>query len=114
MGVAPPPPVPTSLELSIEQRERLGRAALDWALKYFDEQSRLPIYPTTNPRDLTSLLASPLPLEPQDASSVMADFEHVAVNGRHNGHPRMFGYVQSAGSFAGVVGDLLASLSIRT
>ena len=39
----------------------------------------------------------------------MADFEQIAANGRHNGHPRMFGYVQSSGSFAGVVGDLLAS-----
>jgi glutamate/tyrosine decarboxylase-like PLP-dependent enzyme len=29
--------------------------------------------------------------------------------GRHNGHPRMFGYVQSSASFAGVAGDLLAS-----
>ena len=33
----------------------------------------------------------------------------MAKFGRHNGHPRMFGYVQSSGSFAGVVGDLLAS-----
>lgn len=98
-----------SLDLTAGQREQLGQAALDWALKYFEEQSRLPIYPTTNPTDLTSLLASPLPLAPQDPATVMADFAHVAANGRHNGHPRMFGYVQSAGSFAGVVGDLLAS-----
>ena len=33
------------LDLARRQREQLGRAALDWALKYFDEQSRLPIYP---------------------------------------------------------------------
>ena len=47
-----------SLELTPQQREQLGRAALDWALQYFDEQSRLPIYPTTNPTALTALLAS--------------------------------------------------------
>jgi glutamate/tyrosine decarboxylase-like PLP-dependent enzyme len=99
-----------SLELSPEQREELGRAALDWALTYFQEQSGLPVYPRTNPGDLTSLLASPLPLDPQDAQAVMSDFEHIAANSRHNGHPRMFGYVQSAGSFAGVAGDLLASV----
>ncbi len=86
----------------------MGRAALEGGLKYFAEQSQLPIYPTTNPRDLTSLLASALPLDPQDVDAVMADFEDVAANGRHNGHPRMFGYLQSAGSFAGVIGDLLA------
>ncbi len=98
-----------SLQLTRGEREQLGRAALDWALTYFDEQSRLPIYPSTNPEDLTSLLAAALPLDPQDAATVMADFEKIAANGRHNGHPRMFGYVQSAGSFAGVVGDFLAS-----
>jgi len=103
------PLAPCPLELTATERATLGRAALDWALKYFDDQSRLPIYPTTNPGDLTALLASALPLDPQEPAAVMADFEHVAANGRHNGHPRMFGYVQSAGSFAGVVGDLLAS-----
>jgi len=98
-----------SLELTPGEREQLGRAALDWALKYFDEQSRLPIYPTANPSDLTSLLAATMPIDPQDAAAVMADVERIASNGRHNGHPRMFGYVQSSGSFAGVIGDLLAS-----
>ena len=98
-----------SLELTPQQREQLGRAALDWALQYFDEQSRLPIYPTTNPTALTALLASALPIEPQAAHAVMAEFEAIASNGRHNGHPRMFGYVQSSASFAGVMGDLLAS-----
>jgi glutamate/tyrosine decarboxylase-like PLP-dependent enzyme len=39
----------------------------------------------------------------------MAEFERIAANGRHNGHPRMFGYVQSSGSFAGVAADFLAS-----
>jgi aromatic-L-amino-acid decarboxylase len=98
-----------SLELTAAEREALGRAALNWAVRYFDDQSRLPIYPATNPSELTSLLASALPIAPQDPGAVMADFEKIAANGRHNGHPRMFGYVQSAGSFAGVVGDLLAS-----
>jgi aromatic-L-amino-acid decarboxylase len=98
-----------SLHLTDSQRAALGHAALAWALKYFDEQSALPIYPTTNPKDLTARLSSALPLDPQNASAVMADFEQIAANGRHNGHPRMFGYVQSAGSFAGVIGDLLAS-----
>lgn len=98
-----------SLELTRVQREQLGRAALDWALKYFAEQSRLPIYPPANPKDLTSRLAAELPLDPQDLDTVMADFEGIAVNSRHNGHPRMFGYVQSSGSFAGVAADFLAS-----
>jgi len=101
--------VTNGVELTSEQRETLGKAALDWALEYFEQQASLPVYPTISARDLTARLSSSLPLEPQDARTVMADFEAVASNGRHNGHPRMFGYVQSSGSFAGAAADFLAS-----
>ena len=98
-----------SLELSPDQRAALGRSALDWVLRYFDEQSRLPIYPTTSAGELSLRLASALPVDPVNVERLMADFEHIVMNGRHNGHPRMFGYVQSSGSFAGVAADFLAS-----
>jgi glutamate/tyrosine decarboxylase-like PLP-dependent enzyme len=98
-----------TLDLTPHDRERLGRAALDWALRYFAEQSQLPVYPTVSASELTARLSNVLPAEPQDASQVLADFDEVARYGRHNGHPRMFGYVQSSGSFAGVIGDFLAS-----
>src|SRR5690349_4098846 len=98
-----------SIQLTETERERLGRAALDWALEYFNEQSGLPVYPTISARELSSRLSSSLPVEPQDIAAVMGEFETVASNGRHNGHPRMFGYVQSSGSFAGAAADFLAS-----
>ena len=97
------------LDLTAGQREQLGRAALDWALKYFSEQSTLPVYPTVSASELTARLSHPLPTEPQDRESVLSELEEIAKYGRHNGHPRMFGYVQSSGSFAGVIGDFLAS-----
>ena len=97
------------LDLTPQAREQLGRAALDWALRYVADQAELPVYPTISAGELTARLASPLPNDPQTVADVMADFEHVARYGRHNGHPRMFGYVQSSGSFAGIVADLLAS-----
>jgi aromatic-L-amino-acid/L-tryptophan decarboxylase len=102
-------PVNNAVELTPAQRETLGKAALEWALKYFEQQSDLPVYPTIGARELTARLTSHLPIDPQDISAVMADFEAVASNGRHNGHPRMFGYVQSSGSFAGAAADFLAS-----
>jgi aromatic-L-amino-acid decarboxylase len=98
-----------SLELSPGDREQLGRSALDWVLKYFEAQSALPVYPTVGPRELSASLSADLPADPQSAEAVMADFEHIVAGSRHNGHPRMFGYVQSAGSFAGVAADFLAS-----
>jgi len=97
------------LDLTPYAREQLGRAALDWALRYFAEQTELPVYPTISASELTARLSGPLPSDPQDVAGVMAEFDEVARYGRHNGHPRMLGYVQSSGSFAGVVADLLAS-----
>jgi glutamate/tyrosine decarboxylase-like PLP-dependent enzyme len=97
------------IDLTARQREQLGHAALEWVLRYFTQQTEVAVYPTVSASELTARLSSPLPLDPEDPTQVLADFEEVARYGRHNGHPRMFGYVQSAGSFAGVVADLLAS-----
>ena len=97
------------LDLSPSQRQELGRKSLDWVLRYFSDQAELPVYPTISASELTARLSNTLPNEPQDPAAVMADFDAVAEFGRHNGHPRMFGYVQSSASFAGVIGDLLAS-----
>lgn len=98
-----------AIELSAAERQQLGRAALDWVLKYFDDQSHLPVYPTIGERELSAQLTSSLPEVAQDRAEVFADFERIVAGARHNGHPRMFGYVQSSASFAGVIGDFLAS-----
>lgn len=95
--------------MTSSERAALGRAALDWALKYSEEQSSLTIYPTVSALELTRQLASDLPLEGQSIDRVMAEFAGVVSGARHNGHPRMFGYVQSSASFAGVAADFLAS-----
>ena len=97
------------LELSPGEREALGRAALAWALDYFDTTGEAPIYPAVTARGLLALTDERLPEEPQPISDVMDQFAELAALGRKNGHPRMFGYVQSSGSFAGVAADFLAS-----
>jgi glutamate/tyrosine decarboxylase-like PLP-dependent enzyme len=98
-----------TLELNAGEREQLARAAVDWVLRYFAEQSALKVYPTISASELTARLSNALPNEPRPLDVVLREFEQIAAYGRHNGHPRMFGYVQSSGSFAGVVADLLAS-----
>jgi glutamate/tyrosine decarboxylase-like PLP-dependent enzyme len=97
------------LELSPEERAALSQQASAWVLKYFQDQSLLPVYPTASAQEVSSQLSGSLPIDSQDLAEVMADFQRVADFSRHNGHPRMFGYVQSSASFAGVMGDLLAS-----
>ena len=98
-----------SVDLTPAERERLARAVADWVLNYFTNQSTLPIYPTVSATDLSSLVSGSLPINAGDVASVLSDVQRIAGHGRHNGHPRMFGYVQSSASFAGVMGDLLAS-----
>jgi aromatic-L-amino-acid/L-tryptophan decarboxylase len=97
------------IDLTPDRREALGRAALDWVLQYFNDVSDPPVYPRVTVEQLDRLIAEPLPREPQPAATVMAQFAALAALGRKNGHPRMFGYVQSSASFAGVVGDFLTS-----
>ncbi len=105
----PEPPAYPSIDLSAAEREALGRAALAWALDYFDTTAAAPIYPPVTARGLLALADEPLPETGQPISEAMDHFAALAALGRKNGHPRMFGYVQSSGSFAGVAADFLAS-----
>jgi aromatic-L-amino-acid/L-tryptophan decarboxylase len=92
------------------EREQLGRDALAWVLEWFSATGERRLYPEISAPALEARLAAPLPMDPQDARAILAEFAtHVAVNSRDNGHPRMFGYVQSSGTFVGAVGDFLAS-----
>jgi aromatic-L-amino-acid/L-tryptophan decarboxylase len=97
------------LELSVSARRELGEAALDWVLRYFAAASVPPLYPTVSAEELTAIAAEPLPRTGAPVAEVLAQFARLAALGRNNGHPRMFGYVQSSGNFAGAVGDFLAS-----
>lgn len=97
------------IELSPGEREALGRAALAWALDYFDTTGEAPIYPAVTPGELVAMAGGPLPEAGEPIPDVMDQFAALAALGRKNGHPRMFGYVQSSGSFAGVAADFLAS-----
>src|SRR5512134_484711 len=95
--------------MAAEEREALGRAALDWCLQYFDTMHALPVYPRTSAENLSALFSEDVPQEPQQLATVMTDVARLAEHSRHNGHPRMFGYVQSSATFTGAVADFLAS-----
>jgi aromatic-L-amino-acid/L-tryptophan decarboxylase len=93
-----------------DRREQLGRDALAWVLDWVSTTGERRLYPQTSAPALDARLASPLPMEPEDPDAILAEFAtHIALNSRDNGHPRMFGYVQSSGTFVGAVADFLAS-----
>jgi glutamate/tyrosine decarboxylase-like PLP-dependent enzyme len=97
-------------EWTPNRREQLGREALAWVLDWFATTGERRLYPHVSASALERELASALPMLPQDPHAIMSEFSTlVAANSRDNGHPRMFGYVQSSGTFVGAVGDFLAS-----
>lgn len=102
-------PPSSGFELPPADRAALGQAALDWCLQYFDTVDSRAVYPAVGVDALTAALTGPLPLGPQPVAEVMAQFTEIVAGARHNGHPRMFGYVQSSGTFVGAVADLLTS-----
>ena len=99
----------TTLEITRREREALGEAALAWCLDYFETTRDTPIYPSVSADQVRAMTRESLPKDAQPMQHVMEQFAALAALGRKNGHPRMFGYVQSSGTFAGAVGDLLAS-----
>jgi glutamate/tyrosine decarboxylase-like PLP-dependent enzyme len=99
-----------ALDWTPERRQQLGRDALEWVLDWFTGTGERRLYPQISAPALEERLASALPMEPQDAGAILAEFAAlIAANSRDNGHPRMFGYVQSSGTFVGAVADFLAS-----
>jgi aromatic-L-amino-acid/L-tryptophan decarboxylase len=105
-----PAPSSETLDWTPASREQLGREVLDWILRWYDGTGERRLYPDVSARSLETSLSAPLPLDPQDPRDVLGQFAtHVAAGSRDNGHPAMFGYVQSSGTFAGALGDFLAS-----
>ena len=99
-----------SFDATHAERERFSRAALDWVLAWFNNVGTRRLYPDISADALTAALAEPLPQEPDDPIAVLDRFAaHVAAGSRDNGHPRMFGYVQSSGHHVGAIADFLAS-----
>ena len=98
------------MDLTSDERRRLGMQALEQTLACFDSADAGPVYPRAGAGELTARFDEPLPTEPQDGERILKEYaDLVAPAGRNNGYPRMFGYVSSSAAFVGVLGDLLAS-----
>jgi glutamate/tyrosine decarboxylase-like PLP-dependent enzyme len=99
-----------AFDWSSATREEVGLAALRIVLDWFDTIGERRLYPDVGASALESRLSSPLPRAPQAPAAILGELQaHVLPGLRDNGHPRMFGYVQSSGTFVGALGDFLAS-----
>src|SRR5437870_401294 len=100
----------SSLDPAADEIRRWGNAAVETMTTYLDSLRDRRVYPSTTARQIREKLDRALPDEGVDFSRLLETFNDVIVAAsRHNGHPRMFGYVQAPGTAIAAIADLLAS-----
>src|SRR6476620_8759743 len=98
------------LDPSPEQIRSWGNAAVELMAEYLGTIRNRPVYPQTNSRQIRGHLDSSLPDQPTTFDELLYTFRNTLIElSRHNGHPRMFGYVQAPGTAIAALADLLAS-----
>ena len=99
-----------SLDPSGDEIRRWGNAAIEVMADYLDSIRERRLYPRTTARQIREKLDRVLPDEGVDFDRLLETFNDVIVAAsRHNGHPRMFGYMQAPGTAIAAIADLLAS-----
>src|SRR5438874_8684363 len=100
------------LDPSPEQVRSWANAAVELIAEYLATIRNRPVYPHTSSRQIRERLDSSLPEEPTTFHELLQTFRNTLIElSRHNGHPRMFGYVQAPGTTIAALADLLASRS---
>ncbi len=100
----------SSLDPSAGEIRRWGNAAIEAMAGYLDSIRERRVYPNTTAWQIREKLDRTLPDEGVDFAQLLEIFNDVIVaESRHNGHPRMFGYVQAPGTAIAAIADLLAS-----
>ena len=93
-----------------EQIRSWANAAVELMAEYFGTIRDRRVYPRTSSRQIRERLDSSLPEEPINIDELLHTFRDTLIElSRHNGHPRMFGYVQAPGTAIAAIADLLAS-----
>src|SRR2546430_11951505 len=98
------------LDPSPEQIRSWANAAVELMAEYLGTIRNRPVYPHTSSRQIRERLDSSLPEEPVNFDELLRTFRDTLIElSRHNGHPRMFGYVQAPGTAIAALADLLGS-----
>jgi aromatic-L-amino-acid/L-tryptophan decarboxylase len=99
----------STLDLPREELHELARVLNGLTLDYMETAAALPVFPDTSAARLEGLFGGPLPSEGAGLETLARDCGEVVGNIRHNGHPRMFGYVASPATPVGAFASLLTS-----
>jgi len=99
------------LDPSPEQIRSWAKAAVELMAEYLGTIRNRPVYPHTSSRQIRERLDSSLPEKPVNFDELLHVFRDTLIElSRHNGNPRMFGYVQAPGTAIAAFADLLASM----
>lgn len=100
----------SALDPSAAEIRRWGDAAVAAMATYLESVCDRRVYPQTSSKQIREELEAALPDEGVPFEQLLDTFSNVLVpHSRHNGHPRMFGYVQAPGTAIAAIADLLAS-----
>src|SRR5437868_5756494 len=98
------------LDPSPEQIRSWAKAAVELMAEFLGTIRDRCVYPSTSSGQIRERLDSSVPEEPVNFDELLHTFRDTLLElSRHNGHPRMFGYVQAPGTAIAALADLLAS-----
>src|SRR3954471_1656692 len=93
-----------------EEMRRLGHWVVDQVVDHFERGADGPAIRTGTPEALRDVLGGPPPEQPGDAMAAMELLTETALlHMQHGAPPRYFARVPGPSSFAGILGDWLAT-----
>jgi glutamate/tyrosine decarboxylase-like PLP-dependent enzyme len=99
-----------TLEMTSTEMRRLGHGVVESIIRHFDTLPERPVVNCTDRDELERTLGGPPPEGGMGLEELLGEFEtKVAPHMSHVDHPRMFGFIPSAGTFVGAMGDALAA-----
>jgi aromatic-L-amino-acid/L-tryptophan decarboxylase len=87
-----------------------GAAALEWAARYLERVSELPVLAQVKPGEIRARLPAEAPEHPEPFAAVLQDLDEVLMPGvTHWQHPRYFAYFSISASEPAILAELLAA-----
>jgi glutamate/tyrosine decarboxylase-like PLP-dependent enzyme len=96
--------------MSSTEMRRFGRDVIESIIRHFETLSERPVVNWSGRDEMERILGGPPPEEGMGLGELLGEFEEkVAPHLSHVDHPRMFGFIPSAGTFVGAMGDAVAA-----
>ncbi len=96
--------------LALTDLRKDGAAALEWAARYLERVSELPVLPQVQPGAIRGRLPASAPEDPEPFAAVLRDLDEVLLPGvTHWQHPRYFAYFATSSSEPAILAELLAA-----